>query len=390
MSGGNAPGAGGDRPLSSLEAAVLRESPFPVFAADIRYRTVYHNEAILQLLGLTQEPRLIRRTCYSFFYHFDKPCSFCPFTSSRSLAEPQTHALTITIPNELLPREIHLEIRHVVIEDRAQGKIVIEYLRDITWQRLKEMEFKRNERLIALGLVTRLVAHELQNPLAGINLTLQTLMSIAGNKDELQKKVEIMQRDLEMARLIIADIQNFNRRDALQMQSLELKKLLEDSINSMRRLAPRSRAVTDVQFRLFWRAAPDIKIFGNETRLHQVLANLIKNSYDAAQRPGRRPGPLIFWISVSLKEQEDGGDVLTRLKSRPLVEVRIIDNAGGISKDVLRRIFDPFFTTKKKTVKGSGLGLFVVQKILEEHLATIDMTSRGHYATVTLLFELVE
>jgi two-component system sensor histidine kinase AtoS len=104
------------------------------------------------------------------------------------------------------------------------------------------------------------------------------------------------------------------------------------------------------------------RIAGNRMELRQVFLNLLLNSVQAQPSGGR--------IEVS-------GDVANR-DGRPWVRVVIADHGPGIAEHALRRVFEPFYTTREK---GSGLGLFVVRRVVEAHGGKVTLSSRKGQGT---------
>ncbi|MCS6985288.1 MAG: ATP-binding protein [Leptospiraceae bacterium] len=369
--------------LPGFAEVLLEQFPSPLFVVDSNYQVLYENHALKEFFTTNKTHEL---PCYERYYQRSSACPFCPFLKKTPRSLEKGHRLQVSFGERERSRELHLEVFPSFINHGDQS-YVVEYVRDITRLVSKEAEFKRNEKLLSLGLVSRLVAHELENPLIGIQLTLQAITQLVQNEKEIIQKLELIERDVERAKLILQDIRNYGEPSSLPREPVKIKKVIDEAINSMKRLAPRRIEPHNVEFRCFWNGQEEVMIYGHELRLHQVFANLIKNSYEAYLRPGRK-GKLIFRIFFFRRNQADAQ--FPSLFDQDILEIRMIDNAGGIPSKVLRRVFDPFFTTKKTRVRGSGLGLLVVQKILEEHNAEIDMESKGHYTTVRLFFEICD
>lgn len=360
---------------ASLKEILLNEIPQPFFVVNQNFEVLHENRAVESLLNLSKKKENI--PCYERFYQRGTVCPFCPYLKNPPRVTEKSHSVTLSIGH----KDLYLEVFHHLTPEN----FLIEYLRDNSRQILKEIEFKRNERLIALGLVAKMVAHELENPLLGIHLTAQSLTQSIKNPEEFQRKIELIERDLQRALLIVSDIRNFQENPIMQKKPIKLKKLLEEVTIGMRRLAPLNLA-NQTEFRFFWNGNEQVCLYGNELRLYQVFANLIKNSFEAYSIKQKTLKKLIFRIFV-FKRAIKEDFLYSPLFNQEVIEVRIIDNAGGIPFHVLKRVFDPFFTTKRKKIKGSGLGLLVVQKILEEHEAEIDLESKGHYTVVKLFFK---
>ena len=140
---------------------------------------------------------------------------------------------------------------------------------------------------------------------------------------------------------IIAHLRAFARRDRHAPESVVLQPALEDAIalHSQRRRGLDVELIRDLPDAPLW-------VQAGETRLRQVLSNLIGNALDAL---AERPQPRKLWLQTT---QTDEG-----------IELRIRDNAAGFSEEALRRAREPFFTTKTRT-QGLGLGLAICDSLM--------------------------
>jgi two-component system C4-dicarboxylate transport sensor histidine kinase DctB len=198
-------------------------------------------------------------------------------------------------------------------------------------------------KLSALGTMSASISHELNQPLAairsyadnaGVLLDHQRIGDARGN---LQQISELTGR---MAS-IIAHLRAFARRDRHAPESVALQPALDDALAL---LAKRRRAM-DVEL---IRDLPDAPLWvqAGETRLRQILGNLLANALDAL---AERPQPRRIWISA-----ETTGDG---------VALHLRDNGPGFSEEALRRAREPFFTTKTST-QGLGLGLAICDSLM--------------------------
>jgi two-component system NtrC family sensor kinase len=254
---------------------------------------------------------------------------------------------------------------------------------------LKELEFRQrhlvqSEKLASLGTLLSGVAHELNNPLSNISSSCQILMEEIEEADLTYKKELLAQVDeqTDRARNIVRSLLEFSREKEFKKEPLHLRKLIEETIRFVRGEVPsKVEIVVDVP--------EEIMIFADKQRIQQVLLNLIKNAGEAIQDEGN-----IFikarQSAVGARKDDDAGlyDSLKYAGRCAMlantVDITIRDTGSGIPEEVLPRVFDPFFTTKD-VGKGSGLGLFVVHEIIEEHDGCIAVDSATGKGTTFLI-----
>lgn len=227
---------------------------------------------------------------------------------------------------------------------------------------LRQKHLVRSEKLASLGTLLSGVAHELNNPLSNISSSCQILMEEGEGADPEFGREMLAQIDEQTirARNIVRSLLDFARDREFKRETLPLAGLIAETLRFVKGQVPsRVAVVTDIP--------ADIEILGDKQRLQQVFLNLVKNALEALEGAGE-----IVIRAVrrgAAKNDEAPGRFKFLAQCNPAeeaVEIEIRDNGHGIPPEVLPRIFDPFFTTKD-VGKGSGLGLFVVYEIIEEH-----------------------
>lgn len=215
------------------------------------------------------------------------------------------------------------------------------------------------ENLASLGEMVATIVHEIRNPLSSIKVGLTALL----------KRTQFEEKDkqcLELACLEVTFLEHF-LRDLLNFaKPLELKSLTQN-INLILDMA---LAQMDENFRLAKikvkrKFAPNLpKLHVDARRLHQVFFNIFLNALEALK---------------------NGGTIIVRteyVSRKKMVRVELVDNGQGIDEQVKEEIFKPFYSTK---VKGTGLGLTVVQKVIEAHGGHVSIESKtGKGTKVTL------
>ncbi|HWR90583.1 MAG TPA: HAMP domain-containing sensor histidine kinase [Dissulfurispiraceae bacterium] len=249
---------------------------------------------------------------------------------------------------------------------------------------LRQRHIVQSEKLASLGTLLSGVAHELNNPLSNISSSCQILAEEIEEPALEYKKELIAQIDeqTDRARNIVRSLLEFSRSREFKKEELELRKVMEETIQFIRGQIPTGVTVTvDIPEKL--------TLTGDKQRLQQAFLNLFKNSIEAIEGDGRItiaavdvPGGEIreFENSISLECR----NILPPGAPRDSVFIRISDTGTGIGPEHLGKIFDPFYTTKD-VGKGSGLGLAIVHEIVEEHDGCIGAASEAGKGTTFLI-----
>ena len=230
--------------------------------------------------------------------------------------------------------------------------------RDISYQKEAEKLIVQSEKLKLAGEIAAGVAHEIRNPMTVISGFVQMMQSDADYP--YKEYTELIRSELDRINLIISEFLVLAKPQASTYKKIGLRKTLDDIIA----LFGPELNLHGIVFDYCWEEA-DFFIEGEEHRIKQVLINLMKNAIEASENPGD-----ISLIVESLDEKT--------------VSLQLRDNGKGISPEELAQIFEPFYTTKET---GTGLGLIVSQKIIQEHGGTLTIESDpgcGTLATITL------
>ncbi len=261
---------------------------------------------------------------------------------------------------------------------------------------LRQRHLVQSEKLASLGTLLSGVAHELNNPLSNISSSNQILM------EEIQEArakhapsplpadqnfaVELLTQisdQTDRARNIVRSLLEFSRDKDFKKQSLPLRPLFEETLRFVKgQIAANTVIKVEV--------IDDLSITADKQRIQQAFLNLIKNALDAVGENGGTVS-VTAWPHSAIDKVGDDDGIYNYLKYRgkctleeDTVDIEIHDTGSGIPSDALPRIFDPFFTTKD-VGKGSGLGLFIVHEIIEEHDGCIAVDSEPGKGTTFLI-----
>ncbi len=232
---------------------------------------------------------------------------------------------------------------------------------DLTDLGTLEAELAHNDRLASVGRLAAGVAHEIGNPITGIASLAQNLR----HEDDPAVTKQSIEDIIEQTRRIsgiLDTLKSFSRgsQHLQQRETFALSDVIDEAVH----LIELTRARGDI---LFEASCPDnIRLTGNRQQLAQVLVNLLSNAADAS-KPGDRV------------------DLLARVRDVEAV-IEVMDQGQGIPDDLKDTVFEPFYTTKP-TGQGTGLGLSLAHKIIEDHHGTLRIDSQpglGTRVVVTL------
>ena len=254
------------------------------------------------------------------------------------------------------------------------------FFKDLTHVEQLEERERLRDRLAALGEMAAAMAHEIKNPLAGIEVMAGLLRRQVPDRQDAQSLVKDIISEAKMANGIVQEMLEFVRPVRLQLDRASVNEALTSAITMADGKAKRGDIQVVVQVP---RSLPNIQ--GDGHQLTQVFANLLINAYEALNGKG----------SVSLRARlldagEEGSLLPDGNHPVPTVVVEVEDNGPGVSPELTDKIFNPFFTTKPQ---GSGLGLAIVRKIVDAHEGRIDMRGapgQGTCFRVTLPVEHTE
>ncbi|MFN4131389.1 MAG: sensor histidine kinase, partial [Paracoccaceae bacterium] len=206
------------------------------------------------------------------------------------------------------------------------------------------------QRMAAWGDVARRIAHEIKNPLTPIALSAERIKRKFRDQvkepADLEQYTDVIVRQTNDLRRIVDEFSKFARMPEPDRRETDLTRLLRDAVTLQESGQPMVRFVSDIPD-----AALIIEI--DATMITQALTNLIKNAGEAIETLHEKGAPAghVPEIRVQMQPDDDG------------VTIRIMDNGTGLPPD-RARLFEPYVTTREK---GTGLGLPIVKKIIEEH-----------------------
>jgi len=230
--------------------------------------------------------------------------------------------------------------------------------REMCWPYLVEElqstqdELLRAEKLTSLGQMAASIAHEINNPMAGVliytKLLAKKLSSEAYEKEEALGYLSKMESEISRTSRIIRNLLDFARQTEPMLRLVDVNQVLEQALS----LVGHQAQLQDIEVSKEFSALPNVK--ADFDQLQQVFTNLTLNAIQAMPEGGR----------LTLRSSVADGEI----------KVAVQDTGCGIPRESLSKLFTPFFTTKEKG-KGVGLGLAVVHGIVERHKGRIEVQS---------------
>ena len=244
---------------------------------------------------------------------------------------------------------------------------------DITKRKQTEEELIRSEKLASLGQLAASVAHEVNNPLAGvlvyINLLLKKYKEKKLQTEKSEEQLFKIEKEVDRTTRIIRNLLDFSRQSEPNIRPVEINKVVEAALQlvghqiSLENIKLEKQLDEQLPF-----------VLADFDKIQQVLINIIMNAIQAMPDGGS------LTIKTSVADGIEIGETLKKT-----VRIDITDTGEGISKENLGKLFTPFFTTKEKG-KGVGLGLPVVHGIIEQHKGKIEVNSEPDEGTTFSIY----
>lgn len=211
----------------------------------------------------------------------------------------------------------------------------------------------QSEKLATVGTLTAGLAHEINNPVAGLQNCIRRIQNDPNNVEQNKKYLAMMENAVDKIEKVVGNLLNFTRKQSGDFISISISEIVENSLLlvSHRLEKLRISVTNNIPTNL-----PTIK--GNKNQLEQVMLNLFINSIDSIEE------------KISKHPDSERRLILSASRENDFVKIRIEDTGSGIPENIKDKIFDPFFTTKSPG-KGTGLGLSVVYNIIDAHQGKI-------------------
>lgn len=226
----------------------------------------------------------------------------------------------------------------------------------------------QSEKLATVGTLTAGLAHEINNPVAGLQNCIRRIKNDPSNIEQNIKYIKMMESAVDKIERVVGNLLNFTRRQSGEFVSLTINEIVENSLLLVSHRLEKLRISVTKNF-----PADLPEIVGNKIQLEQVILNLLINAIDSIEEKSSTNSHCEKRLLFNAKADGD------------FLRLQIQDTGNGIPKKIIDKIFDPFFTTKSPG-KGTGLGLSVVYSIIETHKGKIYFESEEGKGTVVNVF----
>ncbi len=237
------------------------------------------------------------------------------------------------------------------------------------------------QRSIAWAEVARRLAHEIKNPLTPIQLSAERLLMklhaklSGGDADLLERGTHTIVNQVVAMQQMVDNFRDYARTPPATLQPLDLNALIAEILELYSSDEHLNVFRTNLQ--------PNLpRVLGDATQMRQVVHNLLQNAQDAVVEvsEGKSPPDVVISTEAVHYSDADGRDQIA-------VRLTVADNGSGFNPKVMARAFEPYVTSKPK---GTGLGLAVVKKIIEEHGGRIELQNRKDGAGAKVLILLLK
>jgi PAS domain S-box-containing protein len=324
-------------------------------------RILFANDQAIKLFGAVKADEILGRSVMDLFHPDYHPAireRIHELVEGRAQV-PMLEEKIVTLSG----RSVDAEVSAARFVDE-EGPAILVMLRDISERKRLQEQLRKTERIAELGTVASGMAHEIGTPMNVILGRAEYLMDRV-TEEPIKKGLQTIITQVERITRVMNQLLSFARRKTPERGALDLKQVVEDSLEMFHERLTRSQ----IQLELLL-ADPCPMVLADADQMSQVMINLVMNAVHAMPNGGT--------LHVALAPELQ------------MVRLTVADTGYGIPREVIKKIFDPFFTTKEFG-KGTGLGLTVVKGIIEEHQGSIAVESQeGAGTTFTILLPMAD
>lgn len=227
-----------------------------------------------------------------------------------------------------------------------------------------ESQLIQSEKLATIGTIFAGLAHEINNPVSGIQNCLRRMNKDPQNIEQNKRYLSLMEEASKRIEVVIKNLLNYSRVEDMQFEAVDINELIENALLLVAHKLENSR-ITLTRENQFVK----LNVRGSKVHIEQIIVNLLLNAIDAIEADDENE---VKTIQISVYEDKD------------FMKMKIQDSGIGISQEEVNKIFEPFFTTKTAS-KGTGLGLSIVYNIVNSHNGKIEVESEGNKGTAFII-----
>ena len=267
-----------------------------------------------------------------------------------------------------------------LVSDNIEIQSFVQHFNNMLYkQRAQQSQIRHHEKAAALGVLVSGVAHELNNPLSNISTSVQLLMEDDSDAGLRHQWLAHVDSETERARRIVRRLLDSVRQPKQNLQTIRSSDLVNSAVLLIHRQI-------DPSILLHIDDVADTPVKVDRERMQQVFINLIRNAVAAGARNIWVFGESTTWADSSPEDIERvQGELSTVSTADEVMLFTIADDGPGIPEENLPHLFTPFFTTRKEG-EGTGLGLYLVEEIIQEHDGCITVENRVAEGTQFLIW----
>ena len=332
------------------QALMLELAPDAIIVRDLNRSILYWNKGAEQLYGWKAHEVIgqdARQILHADLFQFEK-------ARKSVLENGEWRGEFATLTQE--GKEVLVEARWTLVKD-PQGvpKTILTISTDITGRKKLEDQFYRAQRMESLGTLSSGIAHDLNNVLAPLMVSVELLRSKA-NDDDSRKLLTSLENCVHRGAALVKQVLLFGRGIKGERTPVQISQNIRELERIIHQTFPKS-------VELEVRCPEDLwTVIGDANQINQVLLNLCVNARDAMMPGGGKLS--IHLANMTLDKIAAGANL--DAKPGSFVVIKVADTGTGIPKAIQENIFDPFFTTKP-VGKGTGLGLSTSMSIVKSH-----------------------
>jgi len=286
--------------------------------------------------------KAVKKPCYHIFRGRSVPCENCRILPNILTGDH------LIFERKSLKDDNRVEQVDIYPFKKREIEFAIVRITDITEKKRVQEQLIRSDRLSSLGRLSGGIAHEIRNPLAGINLFIDILRDKEKfvYTDKAQDILNEMKEGVNKIEGIVKRVLDFARPSKVSIDKIEMNTLITETIE----LWDENLRKSNIKRKLS--LAKDLPpVLGDNISLQQVINNLVLNAVEAMKKDG-------------MLEITSSKGISSFFKEREIIIITVEDTGPGIEPKYMEKIFNPFFTLK---ATGTGLGLSIVHQIIKQH-----------------------
>ena len=347
----------------SEQASFLDKAQDAIFVRDLEGKLLFWNKGAEHMYGWTRQEVVGRKMDDLLYTETQKLEEAYRVT----LTEGEWHGELQHLTKD--QGKLSIESRWTLIRDsEGQPKSVLAINTDVTEKKLIEAQFMRAQRMESIGTLAGGIAHDLNNILAPILMSID-ILKLTANDPQAKSVLDTIEVSAKRGADIVRQVLSFARGLEGERVEVQPKHLLKDIESIIKDTFPKNILLRFAIPNDIW------TILGDPTQVHQILLNLCVNARDAMPHGGN----LTIEAENSVLDEHYAA-MNIQAKAGRYVQITVSDSGTGIPPNILEKIFEPFFTTKGIN-KGTGLGLSTVMGIVKSHGGLISVYSEPNKGT---------